>query len=240
MRLRPKFFRGAAVVLATALAMALPVMAGTASAAPASNLLRSVDYYTTGPSFCRSSMPTSATVVTGAVSQSRNRAGDGPLGLSITGVASYATVGFYKDVGTLGGLAGYSVHAHGTFGDNLWLDTNTTNDSGMNGPFFTWTGTCLTATGGDSYGLGPSSTPTGGGQSVLTVNDTSTFFMASGCNHSGTTEYQVTLGQLKSGYCTGITGTTQAAVWLGITAVPGTSGTTGTLHTTITSAQLTP
>lgn len=239
MRLTSKLFGRSAAGLAAAIAVAVPVMAGTASAAPTANLLRNVAYYTTGATgtpFCRSTAPTTVTLTAGGTaSQARNHAGNGPVTLSITGAPTYATDGFYETVGTLGDLAGYSVHAHGTIGDNLWLDTNTTNDVTGNGPYFTWTGTCLTSLGGDKYGLGPSSTPTGHGQSVLTVTGSSTFFLIGGCEHTSTVTYTVTLGQLEDGYCTGIGPTTETALWLGITAPTG-----RTLSATITSAQLTP
>jgi hypothetical protein len=233
------------VSVAAVVAVVIPAMAPSAGATAARNLLKTVAFYTVksaatqgnGTQFCRSTAPASYTLSTGGTaSQARNPKTMGPVSLSISGASGYATVGFYTTVGTLGTLTGYHVGASGPFGDNLWFDTNTTDDTAPNGPYFTWTatGTCLASLGTDAYGLGPKSTTTGGKQ-VLTVNDTSTFFMVTGCTHTGIKSYTVTLGELKTGFCAGITSTTPAALWLGITAPSG-----GTSSARITTAHLLP
>lgn len=224
-----------------AIAAGAGLLAGPAMAAPDSNVLKNVAYYTvTNPSsqpgdFCRYTAPSTVSLATGGTdSQSRNPAGNGPVGLSISGATTYTDNGFYAPVGTLGDLAGYSVHGRGAFGDNLWFDANTTDDTSTNGPWFDWSGgspDCLTSLGGDSYGLGPSSTSNGGDQSEVTVNDSSTFFMVGGC---GTQGFNVTLAQLKAGACPGIDSSTPVALWIGITAPAG-----GSQSATIDSAHLT-
>jgi hypothetical protein len=219
------------------------LLAGPAMAAPTDNLLNNVSYYTvTNPtthpgSFCRYATPSTVSLSTGGTdSQARNPAGNGPAGLSIDGATTYTDDGFYAPAGTLGDLNGYTIHASGGFGDNLWFDTNTADDTSTNGSFFQWDGgspDCLTTLGGDDYGLGPASSSTGGDQSNVTVNDSSSFFMTSRPGGCGTYGYSVTLAQLKAGACPGISSSTPVAVWIGITAPSG-----GSLSATIDSAHL--
>jgi hypothetical protein len=208
------------------LAAASGFLAGPAVAAPG-NPLDNVSYYTVtntgGGGFCRSATPSTVTLATrGADSQSRNAAGNGPVGLSINGATGYTDDGFYLPVGTLGNLGGYSIDARGTFGDNLWFDANTNDDASPNGPWFDWSGgspDCLTSLGGDGYGLGPSSTSTGDNQSEVTVDDSSSFFMVTWpCGADG---FNVTLAELKAGACPGINSSTPVALWIGITASTG-------------------
>ena len=214
---------GASALLALTAASGL--LAGPAVAA--GNPLDNVSYYTVtntgGGGFCRSATPSTVSLATGGTdSQSRNGGGNGPVGLSINGATGYTDDGFYLPVGTLGNLGGYSIHGHGVFGDNLWFDSNTTNDTSANGPWFDWSGgspDCLTSLGGDGYGLGPSSTSTGGNQSQVTVDDSSSFFMVTGpCGADG---FNVTLAELKAGACPGINSNTPVALWIGITAPTG-------------------
>jgi hypothetical protein len=212
---------------------------GPALAAPTGNLLQDVPYYTvTNPTshpggFCRSTAPSTVSLATGGTdSQSRNPAGNGPVGLTINGATTYTDDGFYKPAGTLGNLAGYTISGTGdSFGDNLWFDTNTLDDANPNGPYFMWNGgspDCLTTLGGDTYGLGPASAARGSHGQTVTVNDSSSFFMQVGNACSGRS---VTLAQLKAGACLPITSSTPVAVWIGIT-----TGTGGSLNTRITSA----
>jgi hypothetical protein len=212
----------------SAVAVATGLLTGPAVAAPADNLLKNVAYYTvTNPSshpggFCRYSTPSTVSLSTGGTdSQSRNPAGNGPVSLAIDGATSYTDDGFYVPVGTLGNLNGYTVHGKGAFGGNLWFDSNTSDDASPNGPWFDWSGgspDCLTSLGGDGYGLGPSSTSTGGNQSEVTVNGSSSFFMVTGPCADGFNE---TLAELKAGACPGIDASTSVAVWIGITAPTG-------------------
>jgi hypothetical protein len=221
-----------------ALAAASGLVAGPAVAAPG-NPLDNVSYYTVtntgGGGFCRSPTASAVSLANGgADSQSRNAAGNGPVGLSIDGATGYTDDGFYLPVGTLGNLGGYSIHAHGAFGDNLWFDANTGDDASPNGPWFDWSGgspDCLTSLGGDGYGLGPSSTSTGDNQSEVTVDDSSSFFMVTGpCGADG---FNVTLAELKAGACPGINSSTPVALWIGITAPMG-----GSQSSTIDSASV--
>jgi hypothetical protein len=220
------------VVAAAAALTAAP--AGAASGSHSSKppvILKDIAYYTVnnGSTFCRYTTPqTSVSLVGGgAASQSRNRHGKGPVTLSITGATGYADDGFYEPVGTLGDLEGYVVEAKAPFGSNLWLDTNTANDNSTNGDFFSWSGGCLSSLDGDSYGLGPTSTTQGKNQ-VETVTGSSSFALT--CN---SVYGSVTLTQLKSGYCSGISGATPVAVWIGITVGSG-----GSLSTKIVGGQV--
>lgn len=205
------------------------LLAGSALAAPTANLLQDVTYTTTGSTgFCQTDAPTSVEGAGGGtVSQSRNRAGNGPVGLSIASTGGYADDGFYKPVGTLGELSGYTVKGKGAaFGDNLWFDRD------KDGSYFTWDGdNCLSGLGGDAYGLGPASTPRDHDQQTLTVDGNSAFGIQNGACGA---DYEVTLDQLKAGHCAGIDASTPVAVWVGITAGSG-----GSLDTTITAAHLT-
>lgn len=217
--------------LITAGAFAVTVLSGPAAAAgpTSSNLLDNVASYTvTNPSahpggFCRYPTPSTVSLATGGTdSQSRNQAGNGPVGLSIDGATTYTDDGSYAPAGTLGDLSGYTIRARGAFGDNLWFDSNTADDTSANGPWFEWSGgspDCLTTLGGDGYGLGPASTFTGDDQSEVTVNDSSSFFMVTG--PCGTFGFNVTLAQLKAGDCPGINSSTPVAVWIGITTPTG-------------------
>jgi hypothetical protein len=221
----------AAVLMTSAVLLCLPGPAASATSGRHSKpkwilLLRHLAYYTVnnGSTFCRYSAPQSSVPLVGGgtASQARNRFGRGHVILSISRASGYADDGFYEPVGTLGHLAGYVIHAKKPFGSNLWLDTNTANDTSANGDFFSWSGSCLSSTDGDVYGLGPTSVISGKGQ-VSTVDDSSTFAMT--CN----AVYQsVSLAQLRSGYCAGIGSNTKAAVWIGITA-----SSRGSLSTTI-------
>jgi hypothetical protein len=199
------------------------------------NLLNSVAYYSVNngapspPAFCRYTAPQASVALSGGgtASQARNHAGRGPATLTVNGASGYADDGFFEPLGTLGQLAQYRINAKGsTFGSNLWLDTNTANDTSANGNFFTWSGDCLSSLDGDSYGLGPSSTGSGLVQSE-TVNGSSSFSLT--CN---AVYGPVTLAQLQGGFCAGITASTPVAIWIGITVGSG-----GSLSTKITSAK---
>jgi hypothetical protein len=217
------------VLMASAALLCLPGPAAAAASRQHSKpknvvLLKHVAYYTVnnGSTFCRYTTPQSSVplVGTGTASQARNRFGNGHVILSISQATGYADDGFYESVGTLGDLVGYMIRAKAAFGSNLWLDTNTANDTGANGNFFSWSAGCLSSTDGDDYGLGPTSVRGPKGQ-VSKVSASSTFALT--CN----AVYQsVTLAQLQAGYCAGISPTTQAAVWIGITVGSGGSLTT--------------
>jgi hypothetical protein len=219
--------------LAVVIVAAFGVAATAAIAAPTNNLLKNVANYTinNGSSFCQYATPQASVLAGGGTaSQSRNAVGNGPVSLSITGATGYADNGFYEPLGTLGSLSGYTIAGSGSqFGTNLWLDTNTTNDTSAT-PWFSWDGAtpnCLTTLGGDVSGLGPSSTNTASGAQSVTVNGSSTFALY--CNG---VYGPVTLANLKAGTCPEYSSNTQVAVWIGITAANG-----GTLSTRITSAQ---
>lgn len=210
------------------------LFAGSALAAPAANLLEDVTYTVTGASgFCQSATPTTTPAAdnVGTVSQSRDKKGHGPVDLSISGVDGYADDGFYKPVGTLGDLSGYTIKGQGdAFSTNLWFDTNATDDATT--AYFAWSGDCLTGLGGDGYGLGPTSTPSGHDKQTLTVNDASTYFIIGGCSTDAGTVSNVTLAQLKAGTCAGIDASTPVAAWI------GSNTSSGSLNTKITNAHL--
>ena len=204
-------------------ALVMPMMpAGATPRTPRAKpvvMLKSIAYYTVnnGSTFCRYQTPQSSVAVVGGgtASQARNRAGKGFVTLSINGATGYADDGFYEGVGALGHLAGYVIKGRGSFGSNLWFDTNSANNTASNGDFFSWSGNCLSGTDGDVYGLGPSSAASGRSQ-VVTVTGSSDFDLT--CN----SVYEpVTLTQLQAGFCSGIGGTTPVAVWVGITAGSG-------------------
>lgn len=219
------------IFLAALVVAAISVVAGSAMAASPSsksiNLLKNVAYYTVNnnqSTFCRWAKPQASVALTptGTASQ---KAG-GSVSLSITGATGYADNGFYEPLGTLGSLTGYTVAGSGSqFSTNLWFDTSTSNDTSTNGDFFSWSGGCLSGSGGDTSGLGPSSVATANGGQSVTVTSASTFNLT--C--SGTYG-PVSLAQLSAGYCSGIDATTPVAVWVGITAASG-----GSLSTKITS-----
>lgn len=120
-----------------------------------------------------------------------------------TGVTSgYVDSGFVVYDGRLADLPGFTLKGTGdSFGVNLWFDTNT------DGEFFTWNGnTMLYPTPPvDTYGLGPASV-----SGVLTVNDSSPFFMMAAPYSSPT------LAQLKNGDFSGINGDTHVTLWIGV------------------------
>ncbi len=167
----------------------------------------------------RSPSPIASTAVASGGTATQSISG-GNLDLAISGNTGYADNGFYVPLGTLSELAVSGYDAAGTgsdFGTNVYFDVN--ND----GEFFTWTGDYLSSLGGDTYGLGPTSS---GG--ALAVTGTSTFAMT--CNG---VYGSYSLATLAASGCTpeGVSGTTNVAVWIGITSKGG-----APLSTTITSA----
>jgi hypothetical protein len=172
------------------------------------NLLTSLDYFTmTAPSpFTRSKTP----FVVAPVNQSVGVGG--AVTLSISSAPGYADNGFYIVLGTLGSLNGYTINGTGSsFGDNLYLGTNS-------GEFFEWSSNVFTADGVTSYGFGPTSV---GG--TVAVTGSSLFYMNNAGACTGT---NVTLTALKSGSCAGIGASTPVALWVGLTLGGGGSGST--------------
>lgn len=170
-----------------------------------------ITYYTSnnGSSFSRSSTPYASGLTTQTVNS------DGSVTISVNNAPGYADSGIVLYEGTLGNLPDFTVNGTGDhFGLNLWFDINNNNE------YFAWDeNNVLTSLDGDTYGLSTGST-----NGVLTVNDTTQFFMMSdGQNHS--------LSDLKNGTVSGITANTKVSIWIGV----NTTSSGGSISSTITS-----
>jgi len=138
---------------------------------------------------------------------------DGSITLAITGAPGYEDNGFYFTVGQLASLNSLTVTVStGSTGvsANLWLDSN--ND----GEYFAWSPAGVyTGAAGDQYFT--SSSALAG--TTLTIDSTTTF--------GG-----YTLAQLKAGSLAGVSGSTVAAIWVGIAVGSGslTATITGIQH----------
>lgn len=155
-----------------------------------------ITYYTKndGTNFFRSTIP----FTSGQETQSANS--NGSVTVNITGVTGYADSGFVIYFGKLKDLTPFSLSGTGNYGLNLWFDTNN------NGEFFAWdSGGKLLDLGGDTYGLGPSTT-----SGNLSVSGSSPFFMMTLPNGSPTLDY------LKNGLFPGISQDTYVAIWVGV------------------------
>jgi len=155
----------------------------------------------------RSQTPVTQTNAGNTVSDTYNPA-DGSITLTITAAPGYEDNGFYFYVGSLQNLDTLKVVAtpgSGPFSVNLYLDVD------GDGEYFTWSGTLCTGFGLDQS-LNYNGPPPVNG--VLMIGPTSTF--------SGHT-----IPELRTGAVAGVSGSTHAAIWLGIAvSAPGLSQTT--------------
>lgn len=167
-----------------------------------------VTYYTAnnGTTFSRSTAPFSSGVAT----QTKNS--DESITVSINNTSGYADSGFVLYEGTLGNLPNFTVNGTGNqYSLNLWFDVNNDNE------YFTWLANVYIGLGGDTYGLGPSSS-----SGTDTITGSSLFYLISdGHNHS--------LSDLKNGLVNGISSSTKVAVWIGVNT------SSGSISSTITS-----
>ncbi len=197
--------RLAAFLVGSLGALAIGALALPSASASANGAAGQVTYYNAnyGGRFYRSPSPTTIESDVYGISQSISgnsiELGAGPY-------PQYTDSGFSIYRGTLASLQGLMVQGSGSYGLNLWLDTN------KDGDFFSWDSTVsgsvyMTGLGGDLYLLGDS-TPNAGG--VLVVSGSTPFNLQGGAG--GT----YTLSQLQQGALTGVTGSTQVAVWIGI------------------------
>ena len=166
-------------------------------------------YYTytmNGGTFTRTFSPVTMTAGANTLSQSLNPT-DGSITLTIANlpVGGYEDNGFYFYVGALQyfySLRVVAASGSGPFSANLYLDAS--ND----GQFFSWASDVYSGLGGDLY-YTANTAPVNG---VLTIDSTTTF--------GGST-----LPQLRAGAIAGVSGSTRAAIWLGIAPAAGTSRT---------------
>lgn len=121
------------------------------------------------------------------------------------GTGGYADLGFGYTFGKLGDIASIPIVGIGTYAINIYIDMNTANDIGGNGPFFSWSGDTFNGLDGDEYGLGPQIT----GSGAITPVDS--FSLVA----HGYSTY--TIAQLQAGAVAGIDGNTIVGFWFGIT-----------------------
>ncbi len=184
------------LVLVLGLVIALGLFALPAPIQADQGVRGMVTYYTIndGTDFIRSTRFFRTGVAT------QENAKKGGVTASISNTSGYADSGFVVYDGKLGDLTSFTISGEGSYGLNLWFDTN--ND----GEFFVWNASNeLTGLGGDTYGLGPS--PTSGN---LTVDKNSAFSMQTSPYGSWT------LDQLKGGAFSGINSSTHVAIWVGV------------------------
>jgi hypothetical protein len=169
-------------------------------------------YYTYNfGSFTRSPIPVTMTSGTNIISESFNPT-DGSVTLTIQNAPGYEDDGFYFYVGTLQNFTSLRVAANGsgTYSANLYLDAN--ND----GQFFSWVSNVYNGPGGDMY-ASASTSPVNG---VLTIDSTTSFNLQNGPGGS------YTLPQLVGGAVPGVSGSTGAAIWIGVSVTSGSQTTT--------------
>jgi len=127
------------------------------------------------------------------------------------GTPPYADLGIAYTFGKLGDIASIPVTGSGTYNVNIWIDMNSADDGGGNGPFFSWSGDTFAGLGGDDYGLGTAQITNSGVITPLT-----SFSLVA---HGGT----YTIGQLASGAVVGIDSNTIVGFWFGIVGDPATT-----------------
>jgi len=167
--------------------------------------LPAINYFSVndGSSFSRKTTPPTSGVSTQTINS------DGSVTVAVNSAPGYADSGFTLYSGTLGDLPNFTVSGTGSYGLNLWFDSN--NDNSI----FQWDSNgVLTSLNGDTYGLGPSSS-----SGTLAISGSSQFYMMS----NGQT---YSLSDLKNGSVSGISSSTKVTIWIGVNVGSGSTSAT--------------
>jgi hypothetical protein len=210
---KAKWVGSSAIMVGLALAVSSPAFAAT----PYYPLYYTASY---GGTLYRQHAP--FTLESEGISQTNTTSGNGTT-VTLKDSGKTGSTGFVVEGGPLGtlatkslsgdqGLSMFQVKGTGTFQVDLWIDSNTANDSTTNGDRFSWRGplsstvpSSMSSEGSDQLLIGPS------GTGPFTLNGHTLFL-----DTANSTTY--TLNDLQKGDAPSITGSDNVAVWVGIKA----------------------